>query len=119
MILYLFVFFYAAQGITRSTMYCREAVDQAVPEEFRILNDCWSDGVEAAREASPCIPTSGSSLCRCTQNDPEECDLLNEWATSNEQATAYCEERVIFVPKQIVNGVEVDDPSKTFAVCRK
>jgi len=119
MIQYLFLIFCFANAISRSTLYCREAVDPNMPPEMNVINACWKDDFEAASNAGDCLSTSGTTMCKCTQPDSEECDLLNVWAESNNQILAYCEERVVFIPKKIVDGVEVDDETQTFSVCKK
>jgi len=119
MIQFLILLVSVIHAVTRGTMYCREARDPNTPEIMAQINQCWEDGFATAFGASNCLPTSGETVCRCAQNEPEECDLLDVWESSNQQLVAYCEDRVVFIPKKIENGIEVDDVSNQFAVCKK
>merc|ERR1719433_1490861 len=82
-------------------------------------SNCFGIGFEAASSASPCLPTSGETVCRCTQDDPLECDLVREWTDSEKRVVAYCADRVVYIPKRVDEfGVAVDDLAKQFSVCK-
>lgn len=115
------LFVTAAHAISRSTMFCRQAVDPNTPPEFQEINNCWDSGFESASIASPCLTTSGETTCRCQQSDdPQECDLFDAWESSNKKTIAYCADRIVYTPMKIDSetGLQVDDLSKQFSVCK-